>query len=109
MDNFVLEMEAIGKRIAEIRKESKLTQEQIAQKTGYSRNTIVNIENGKISESYGFLYEFKRVTGASLDYLFTGKESITESSPFLELLSLFKRLSPKKQEVILSLLKEFTQ
>lgn len=109
MSSFELEKGTIGERIKEIRKEKKLTQEVLAKRMGFARNIVINIENGETDIGGRFLYEFQKLTGCSLDYLFTGKESIVENSSFLELLSLFKRLSPKNQEYILLLLREFPQ
>lgn len=100
MSNFELERENIGKRITEIRKAKKLTQDALAQKMGVSRNTIINYESS-FPKCHHFLYSFKEVTGASLDYLFTGKESITEESLLSELLSTYKQLPPEKQEALL--------
>ena len=39
--------EEIGRRIAQLRKEKGLTQEQLSQKTGLDRANIAKIENGR--------------------------------------------------------------
>ena len=43
-----MEFYEIGKKIKELRKEKKITQERLSQEVGISRQTLSKLENGKI-------------------------------------------------------------
>lgn len=47
--------ELIGQRIAQLRKEKGLTQEQLSELTGLDRTNIAKIENGKYNVSIDIL------------------------------------------------------
>ena len=58
-DDFELKSKAfiIGEMIKETRKKSKLTQEQLAQKTGTKKSYISRLENGKIDIQISTLFK----------------------------------------------------
>ena len=61
-----------GKRIAKIRKENGLTQEQFAEKFNVSVEHVGRIETGKRGISIDFLVDIACAFDVSLDYLILG-------------------------------------
>ena len=70
----------IGKRIAEIRRSHKVTQEGLADKLGVSPKHISHTECGTSSLSLKNLIEFCHLFECSLDYIILGKTSNTFST-----------------------------
>jgi len=64
-----------GKRIKEMRRMNKLTQEQVADELGTSCQTVCNIETGKRGASIDSLVILSELFGCSLDYLVKGRDS----------------------------------
>ncbi len=62
----------VGKRLKEIRKELKLTQEKLASKFNTTHSAISAYENGVTLIPTIFLVEFAKISNVSLDY-FCGK------------------------------------
>lgn len=64
----------VGQRIRERRKELKMRQDELAEKTGISRVTISRIETGDDLNMTAFTaVRIAEVLGISLDYLLCGK------------------------------------
>lgn len=59
--------ELIGKRIAQLRKEKGLTQEQLSELTGLDRTNIAKIENGKYNVSIDILNKVCVSLGAKIN------------------------------------------
>ena len=99
----------IGQRIKERRKELKITQTQIQQETSISSGNLSCIENGKYLPSAVALLELSKILDCSVDWMLTGKSSISESGLILEneekeLLNGFRELSEDDKEELLCLL-----
>lgn len=99
----------IGQRIKERRKELKITQTQIQQETSISSGNLSCIENGKYLPSAVALLELSKILDCSIDWILTGKSSISENSLILdnketELLNGFRELSEDDKEELLGLL-----
>lgn len=61
----------MGYRVKEIREERKMTQEQLEEKSGISRQTISAIENNRVKNvSAGTLIALATALGTSIDDLF---------------------------------------
>jgi len=56
--------------IGDIRKSLALSQEDLAKKTGVSRQTINAIENGKFDPSLGLVFKLINALGKPLDEIF---------------------------------------
>lgn len=67
---------SIGQRIAKLRRNLDLTQEQLSEKIEVSRQTISKWEQDIILPPTNRLIKLSNVLGASVDYLLTGKEDI---------------------------------
>lgn len=57
-------------KIKELRLNHGLTQEELAQKVGVRRETIVFLESGKYNPSLKLAHEVAEVLGATVDELF---------------------------------------
>lgn len=61
------ERKRIGKRIAYLREEKGLSQEELAYKVGAKVKTIVNIESGKFNPGFDSLQKISNVFGKNVD------------------------------------------
>ena len=57
-------------RIRELRKERKLSQEELAEAVGTTRQTITSIEVGKYTASLPLAYKIARYFGLSIEEVF---------------------------------------
>lgn len=99
----------IGQRIKERRKELKITQTQIQQETSVSSGNLSCIENGKYLPSAIALLELSKILNCSIDWILTGKSSISNTGIILdteesELVNGFRELSEDDKEELLCLL-----
>lgn len=61
----------MGNKIRELRKERGMTQEELAQKSGLSRQTIISIENGSNENALtGTLAAIAEALGTTVDKIF---------------------------------------
>ena len=65
-----------GKQIRQIRKDAKLTQEQMAAKLNVSRQAVSNWENNKNPPDLEMIITISRVFGLSLDQLMVVSSSL---------------------------------
>jgi transcriptional regulator with XRE-family HTH domain len=65
-------MASVGDRIREIREARKMTQDQLAEKSGISKGFLSDVENNKRNVSSDNLLRVANVLGASLEYLLRG-------------------------------------
>lgn len=61
-----------GKRVADIRKRNKMTQEQLSEKTGLAVDSIGAIEQGRRWARLTTLHNLAKGLGVSTDELFKG-------------------------------------
>lgn len=66
---FYEERQRIGQRIADLRKEKGLTQQDIADRTGIQRNHISRIEAGKYSVGFDTLQSIAEALGGRIDII----------------------------------------
>ena len=71
----------IGKKIANIRKENNLTQEEFAEKYNVSNHTISNWENGKSMPSYELLIPLTKELDISISELINGEFENKKEEP----------------------------
>lgn len=65
----------LGKHLQQIRKEKKLTLEQLAQKSGVSRSMLSQIERGQANPTFGTLWNLSRALGLDMSELVEEFES----------------------------------
>lgn len=105
----------LGNRIAEFRKAVKLSQLELAEKTGISRGFISQLETGRANPSIGFLYILMIEYKLSLNWLLTGlgemfinddQFPLNLSNDHLELFKQLSLLKDDQQEHIINSIKE---
>lgn len=64
-----------GKNLAKLRKVKKMSQYDLAERTGLSRGQIANYEQGTRQPDFETLLSFADFFGVSTDYLLTGEQS----------------------------------
>lgn len=73
----------IGIRIKSRRKELHITQAQIQEESSISTGNLSCIENGKYLPSTTALIELSKILNCSIDWILTGKSSISKNTPSL--------------------------
>ena len=61
-------------RIQELRKSSKITQEELAEAVDVTRQTIISLENGKYNASLQLAHRIARFFGLSIEDIFLFEE-----------------------------------
>lgn len=80
-------METIGDRIRHLRQENKFTLNELAQKVGISKTSLVKYENGTTKNiKHGNIEKLATLFNVSVDYLINGKEEDTEEDKLIKLL-----------------------
>lgn len=57
-------------RVKEFRKESKVTQDDLAKAVGVTRQTIISLENGKYNASLQLAHKLAKYFGVTIEELF---------------------------------------
>lgn len=68
-------------KIKELRKERKISQEQLALAVGTTRQTITSIEVGKYTASLALAYKIARYFGRSIEEVFDFSDVDSEMNP----------------------------
>lgn len=61
-------------KIKELRKERKVTQDELAGAVGVTRQTIISLENGKYNASLQLAYRISRYFGMTIEDIFIFEE-----------------------------------
>lgn len=64
-------------KIKELRKEQRISQEELADKVGVTRQTIISLENGKYNASLLLAYEIAKYFGKTIEEVFVFEEETT--------------------------------
>lgn len=100
-----LNKKEIGKRIARVRDEFNLTQEELSERLGYSKNHLSGIECGKFNVTTAFLFKLCNELGKTPDYYLLGQVSADVD----DLTSLIMRLSAEEQGILAALLRTYLE
>ena len=73
-----MDLVQIGKFIAELRKEQKLTQEQLGEKIGVTNKTVSRWENGNYLPPADVLFAMSQLFDVSVNELLSGKKLLAE-------------------------------
>ena len=73
-----MDLVQIGKFIAELRKEQKLTQEQLGEKIGVTNKTISRWENGNYLPPADMLLTMSQLFDVSVNEILSGKRLLVE-------------------------------
>lgn len=63
-------MVCLKTRIQELRKQNKVTQEELAEALGVTRQTIISLENGKYNASLQLAFKIARFFGKTIEEVF---------------------------------------
>ena len=61
-------------RIRELRRESKVTQDELAEAVGVTRQTIISLENGKYNASLQLAHRISKYFGMQIEDIFIFEE-----------------------------------
>lgn len=61
-------------RIAELRKAQHLTQQDLADRVGVTRQTIISLENGRYNPSITLAFKLSRTFGQTIEEIFVFEE-----------------------------------
>jgi len=75
---------SIGSNIKKIRKEKKLTQQQLAKEIGISRSYLSDVENNRYNPSSKTLESFAEKLDVSMYFLTTGTKTLSDTSMKLD-------------------------
>lgn len=95
-----LDKKLIGLRVMTKRKEKGLSQENLAEIIGYSKNHLSNIERGKYTPTTAFIFEICNALGETPDYYLIG--STSESTD--KITALIKAMPKNSQEILLKMI-----
>ena len=91
-------MENLGRRLKNLREQTRFTQEETAKLLGVKRLVITNIENGTRKVTAEELYLFSKIYGLSMEELYTGEDKEKITAKFSRK---FDELSNKSKKEIL--------
>ena len=95
-----LDKRLVGIRITLKRKEKGLSQEQLAEIIGFSKNHLSNIERGKYTPTTSFIFEICNALGETPDFYLIGNPTETTD----QITSLIRTLPESEQEIIVKLI-----
>lgn len=101
----IMDYSAMGKNIARLRIQNKLTQEQLAEKIDVSTVFISQIETAVRKPSLETVYKLSVVFGTTIDTII-GRESIENS--YNEIINLLKEKNPDEINFITGIIREIT-
>lgn len=103
-------MQTIGKRLAEIRKNKKFKQTELAEMLNVSQQVISNIERGVTAPDIEQLKKFADIYNTSLDQL-VGREFFGDDTDVVErkIISYIKQMDDEGKELSLGLLSQVAQ
>ena len=64
----------MNNRIKELRKQTKITQDELAKAVEVTRQTIISLENGKYNASLQLAYKISRYFGTNIEDVFIFEE-----------------------------------
>ena len=100
-----LDKKLIGIRIMQRRKSCGLTQEELSETIGFSKNHLSSIERGKFVPTTQFIFKICNVLGETPDYYLIGK--LSEDAD--EITELVRCLPDNAQHMCCTLLKTLLQ
>lgn len=95
----------LGERIRQKRKDSHLSQEAFAEKTGISVNTVSRIEGGQAAMSVEIFAKLVEVLDTDADELLGRRAKAEENDPVETTAARIRRLKPKEQKIVIKTMK----
>lgn len=75
-----LEVKVIENHIARLRKERKITQEELASAVLVTRQTIISLENGRYNASLALAHKIAKFFGKAIEEIFIFEEDETNDN-----------------------------
>ncbi len=97
----------IGRKIKEIRKKNKLTQENFCEQIGIEPSSLSNIENGKSFPSMQTVLRIIEKFGASPNDFFNFQYLQNEKELEEEIFKIIKNQPYEKKQIIFRIIKQF--
>ncbi len=98
-------LKLFGKRLKELRKIHKLTQEQLAEIIGLDPKQICRIENGACFTTFETLQKIAKIFNVKIYDLFYSEHKKSKDALIKEMNEIFERASDEKVELIYKLVK----
>ncbi|MDR1628773.1 MAG: helix-turn-helix domain-containing protein [Oscillospiraceae bacterium] len=95
-----IDYELLGLRLSNIRKQQKLTQEKLAEKTNLANNYISNIENGRSIPSLETLIKLCEALEITPNDLLVGTATTSPSYMVSDLDNILKICTPEEKKLI---------
>ena len=100
------ELEAMGKRIQNARKEKRIKAIDLADMIGIGKDQLSRIENGKVPCKVEYLFVVAQLLNITTDYLLYGKKHMVETEHLNSLWSIMSENNRKKVIRIIELMME---
>ena len=97
----------IGRKIKEIRKKNKLTQENFCEQIGIEPSSLSNIENGKSFPSMQTVLRIMEKLGATPDDFFNFEYLQNENELETGIIKIVKNLPYEKKQILYRIIKQF--
>ena len=106
---FIMDKEKvlIGRKIKEIRKKNKLTQENFCEQIGIEPSSLSNIENGKSFPSMQTVLRIMEKLGATPDDFFNFEYLQNENDLETGIIKIVKNLPYEKKQILYRIIKQF--
>lgn len=93
-------METLGTRLKQLRKEKKLTQQQLAEAIGVSKTSVIYWEKDENTPKHESLKALAKNLSTNVEWLLTGKKIVSQSSQELQPLSEWDETTPIDEDEI---------
>lgn len=92
----------IGTQIAFLREKYDLTQDELASKLGYSKQTVSNWETGLKNPRMGAIQKIADYFGVTKSFIIDGIESSTTD----DLTNIYEKLEPARKKIVIDIAKD---
>ncbi|WP_151838968.1 XRE family transcriptional regulator [Acinetobacter radioresistens] len=93
-------METLGTRLKQLRKEKKLTQQQLAEAIGVSKTSVIYWEKDENTPKHESLKALAKNLSTNVEWLLTGKKIVSQNSQELQPLSEWDETTPIEEDEI---------
>ena len=105
----MIDYKIIGKRIQNARLETKLTQEQLAEKLQISTNYLSKVETGREKPNLEMIDRICNNLNVSLPFLLTGVVEESDTYMQSDISSLLQKCSPAKTKLIYDIISRIAE
>lgn len=99
----------LGSRLRTIRKSKNFTLDKLHERTGISRATLSKWENNKVPPTMAALERWAEGVGINVWDIFFGTSEYDLTSDEMNLIQMFRMLSPSDQQHLISLLRTMSK